>query len=381
MRNTKYEIRGRKGAALLVVLFIVMATTILSLGYLTRSDVELACGENMTLRTEMDYLAESALEHAKGLILSPQDIDSEYWAGAEQLQLLEGSNDYYDVNVVKLGNCNYRITCEAYRQNAGEKTGRSSLTAELRINPCIALWTGSTFNSKNRITIDGDVYCEGNPKGSGNINGDVFAKGEITADNIQGQKNQYVADAPVTLPPLEISYFSGGYYNGSQACTTYVSDANVHPAGSFNPTANNPAGVRYYNGALEMQGSVNITGMLIVDGDLTVSGTNNVITAVKNFPALLVNGALIIKTGSELEINGLAQVNQSISITGGDGIDIDVTGCLVIANGDINGASDNSIIEITASPDDAAIQIWADPDNCIRWTPAAGAFFRSIERN
>ncbi len=68
--------KKRKGVALLVVLFIVMAITILSLGFLSRSDIELACGENMILRTQMDYLAESGLEHARGLILNPQDIGS-----------------------------------------------------------------------------------------------------------------------------------------------------------------------------------------------------------------------------------------------------------------------------------------------------------------
>ena len=92
----------RKGVALLVVLFVVMTVTILSLGFLSQSDVELSCGENMILRTKMDYLAESGLEHAKGLLLNPQDIDGEYWTGAARQQLVSGSDEYYDVNMVKL---------------------------------------------------------------------------------------------------------------------------------------------------------------------------------------------------------------------------------------------------------------------------------------
>ena len=62
----------RSGAALLVVLFIIMAVTVLSLGFLVQSDVELACGQNMILRTQMDYTAESGIEHGKGLILIPR---------------------------------------------------------------------------------------------------------------------------------------------------------------------------------------------------------------------------------------------------------------------------------------------------------------------
>ena len=125
---------------MLVVLLIVMAVTVLSLGFLSRSDVELACGANMGLRTQNDYLAESGLEHARGLILNPQEIDSNYWSGETRQQLVAGSGDYYDVQVLKLGQCNYQITSEAYRESNGQEIGRSRLQAELRLDPCIAFW-------------------------------------------------------------------------------------------------------------------------------------------------------------------------------------------------------------------------------------------------
>jgi len=149
--NGKKNRTHRSGMALLVVLIIVMAITILSLGFLSRSDVELACGENMILRTQMDYLAESGLEHARGLILNPQDVSSEYWTGSDGLQLVSG-NDYYDVNVVKLGECNYQLTCDAYRMKNGERFGSSRLTGELRLDPCIAclLYTSPSPRDRTR---------------------------------------------------------------------------------------------------------------------------------------------------------------------------------------------------------------------------------------
>ena len=168
---------NRRGAALLVVLFVVMVATILSLGFLSRSDVELACGGNMILRTQMDYLAESGLEHARGLILNPQDVGSEYWAGDVRQQLVAGTDDYYDVNVVKLGECNYQITCDAYREKSGEKIGRSSLEAELRLDPCIAYWADTDATIWQGITIAGDVDCNGVLTNNGAIDGDVFANG------------------------------------------------------------------------------------------------------------------------------------------------------------------------------------------------------------
>jgi len=145
--NNQLSTINRKGAALLVVLFIVMAVTILSLGFLSRSDVELACGQNMILRTQMDYLAESGLEHARGLLVNPPDPNLGYWPGAGGLQIVENSNDYYDVYVQPPfvdprdpNVCDYEITCTAYRKKGGERVGESILKAELHIDPNIAYW-------------------------------------------------------------------------------------------------------------------------------------------------------------------------------------------------------------------------------------------------
>ena len=133
----------RRGVALLMVLLIVLAVTIVATGFLARADVEMACGENMALRTQMDQLADSALEHARGMLLHPQDVPAAYWTGATQLQLIDGSGDYYDVQIVRdacepSDYCTYNVTCEAYRLKGSEKTGSSPLSAQLRLDPCIA---------------------------------------------------------------------------------------------------------------------------------------------------------------------------------------------------------------------------------------------------
>jgi hypothetical protein len=372
----------QKGAALLVVLFVVMVIAVVSLGFMSRSDVELACGENMMLRTQMDHLAESGLEHAKGLILTPQDIGTEYWVGDVGQQLVSGGDDYYDVNVVKLGECNYQMTCAAYRVKNGECIGRSSLTAELRIDPSIALWCGTDTSISDRITVNGDIYCGGNLSGDGNIGGDVFASGGITATNVVGRKNETVTQAPVTWPGLQVVDFSSQYYIGSILHPTYIVDSNIHPGGTFLPPAGNPAGVRYCTGDIELPGNVSIQGMLVVNGSLRISGANNVITAVKNFPALLVSGEVIMEDGGALQINGLAQIGQRLVITdGAENIDIDVLGALFIAAGGIDGAVSGTVnINITSAPLTAAIQTWPVANSCTRWTPAGGAFFRSIAR-
>lgn len=348
--NLKLETKNskllhRKGVALLVVLFIVMAITVVSLGFLSRSDVELVCGDNMALRTQMDYLAESGLEHARGLILSPQEVSSEYWTGGIGQQITVGS-DYYDVQVNRddsdpADRCNYIIDCNAYRLRNGEEIGQSNIRAQLRLDPCIAFWTGVTTTISQRITINGDVYCGGNVYNSGYINGDVFANGIISGGNIEGRKNVLVAQPPISWPDIQVNNFSPTYRVITASYIPDVIDTYVHPSGTFTPSAGNPRGVRYRNGDVELPGNVNIQGALVVDGTLRVSGANNIVTAVKNFPAILVTGDLIIGPGGRLEVAGLGVLSGKMQVSS-DGTIVNVLGGIFAQNGIAETTSDSS---------------------------------------
>jgi cytoskeletal protein CcmA (bactofilin family) len=374
--------RARPGVALLIVLFIVMAIMILSLGFVSRSDVEMSCGQNMLLRTQMDYLAESGLEHARGLILNPQDVTGAgYWMGGTNLQLTSG-NDYYNVVVTRDADdlCNYIIDCNAYRLEGTERTGLSRLHAELRIDPCIAYWVGSSTTVLSATIIKGDVYCGGNLTNSGTINGDAFATGTING-TITGRKNESVSSAyPVAWPGLVSADFGPTlYYIGSKSYYVDVpADANSL-AGTYGTSGTNRAGIWYCAGNANMPGGATINGTLVVTGDLTVSGANNVVTAEPNFPALLVGGQVLMKNGGSLQINGLAQIEQQITADPNTtNASISVTGGLFIANGGI--ISDKVNINISADPVMASIEIWPVPGTPKRWSPAAGAFFKGITR-
>ncbi|MFX0199632.1 MAG: hypothetical protein ACFFCW_26210 [Candidatus Hodarchaeota archaeon] len=379
--NAKNSKKVRPGVALLVVLFIVMAITILSLGFVSRSDVELACGQNMLMKTQIDYLAESGLEHAKGLILNPQDVDSSvYWEGGTSLQLTSGS-DFYEVKVERDTSdlCNYIIDCSSYRLEGPERTGLSRLQAVLRIDPCIAYWVGSNTTVSPQMTINGDVYCDDNLINDGTINGDVFATGTISGTNIEGQKIT-VTEAPVAWPNLISTDFGLTYYIGSTPYSAEeVVDANHPTGGPFNPTGTNPAGIRYSNSNVNIPGDVNINGTLVVNGTLRISGLNNVITAEKNFPALLVTEQVIMEDGASLVIQGLAQIQGPITFDPNViYASLQVKGGLFINNGGIEGITSGSVV-VSADPAIASIETWpgSAPN---RWRPMAGAFYRSIER-
>jgi len=385
--NRNKKTSARSGAALLVVLIIVMVITITSLGFLSRSDVELACGENMVVRTQMDYLAESGLEHARGLILNPQDIDRsptyQYWTGGTGLQLQAG-NDSYDVTVLQdaADRCNYDINCISYRRALdGTEIGRSHLQAVLRLDPCIAYWTGSSTTVQSSMTINGDVYCGGTltNNGIGNIDGDAFATGQING-TITGRRNESVtAGYPVAWPGLVIASFGPTqYYIGSTAYWADPVDAN-ELTGPFVPSGTNPAKIWYCASDVNMPGNVIINGTLVVNGDLTVSGANNLIVAEPNFPALLVSGQVQMKDASRLGLQGLAQIGQTITIDpSATSATITVTGALFINGEGIT--SPKITANVIAAPAIAAIETWWPAGTANRWGPTAGAFFKSIIR-
>ena len=134
----------REGIALLMVLFIIMAATILSLGFLSRSDTELACGDNMILRTQMDYLAESGLEYARGLVINDSNLPANWTANRRQLC---SGGDYYNVSVSRLNSPHdpnqphsFGITATAYREKSGRRIGSSVLVAKLYVHPSNGLF-------------------------------------------------------------------------------------------------------------------------------------------------------------------------------------------------------------------------------------------------
>ncbi len=332
--NTRYKKTTRDGAALLVVLFIIMVITVLSLGFLSRSDVELACGENMILRTKVDYLAESGLEHARGLILNPQDISSEYWTGGTGQQLVAGSDDYYDLEVIcddsdPMDYCNYIIDCNAYRLKMGERIGFSSIRANLRLDPCIALWTGSDTAILNGVTINGDVFCDGALTNAGTLNGDVFA--ETYSGSKTGQYKS-VEDLSLSWPRVTVTDFTSNY-NIENISSGSISGQTL---GSLDPVR-----VCYHNNNLELAGNVQINGMLLVEGDLVIQNNQNIITAAKNLPALLVTGDLIIKANSELEVSGLAVIDGDMRVNAGS-VGVNILGGLFIQGTLIETTSDSS---------------------------------------
>jgi hypothetical protein len=383
MRRIKKKII-RRGSVLIVVLFIVMAITILSLGFLTKSNVELACGENMIIKAEMDYLAESGLEHAKGLILNPQDFSTGYWTGAASQQMSAGSDCYYDVNVVKTGEYNYQVDCLAYKQKAGERIARSSLEAELRLNPCIAYYQQNKKEIWSQITINGDAYFCDDVTVYGKIKGDVYSAKSVYVSlpgSIDGQDYSLYSGSAISAPAISYSNFSSSYYIGSTSYSVQQIASGEYVNLQLGPSLSNPAGVYYCNGNIDLRGTVQINGMLVVKDDMKIrDGAVVTINSVRNFPALLVGYDLSFEEDNgRLDVTGFTKIENHIDMKNKLGCVLNIWGSLyIMGDGIINTA--NTLITITAKQEQGAIEFWPAAGTAIRWSPAAGAFYKSIKR-
>ena len=311
------RIHRSSGVALLMVLLIVVAITILATGFLASTDTELACGANTLLRVQMDQLAQSGLEHAKGLLLHPQEVSSTCWPGAAAQQLVTPSSDYYDVTVVRDANestnyCTYNIACDAYRRKDTGKTGESRLWAQLRLDPCIGLWIGAATTTTlwNGLTVRGDVYSRDGLVNLGTIDGDVFAASLTGAGSRTGQLNPQTLS--LVWPAITVADFTLRYTYGTLSGQTF---------GPYDPPR-----VCYSSTSLTLSGGTQIHGMLLVQGNLTISGPNNIITAGKNLPALYITGDLVVEKNASLTIAGLAVAGRDIRI--GDNTTVSVLGGL-----------------------------------------------------
>jgi cytoskeletal protein CcmA (bactofilin family) len=375
---------SRDGAALLIVLFVVMAVTVLSLGFLARSSIQMAAGQNMAVRMQMDFLAQSALTHAKTLIMNPQDVTTGidgYWQGGSALQIAAG-DDYYDIAITRsaagaTNRCTYDIQCQGYRMPAGEKIAQSNLTVQLRLDPYIAYWAGGAATIPANVTINGDIYCSGNVTNNGTINGDVFTSGALTG-SAAGQSYP-LAQANVDWPAINTAIFSPNYYINT---TAYIPENLNNPNcadTSFVPTAGNPSGIVYRGGDLTLGQNVVIDGTLVVNGDLTVQGPGNIITADKNFPALVVNGDIVIELAGQLTTNGLIQTNTMT--VRADAANVTILGALFIQNGAMTVEPGYSgSINITAAPMAASLKIYPASGTVKKWSPVGGAFFKHVRR-
>ena len=236
------------------------------------------------------------------------------------------------------------------------------------------------------MVITGDAYFGSSNTNYGDIYGDVYCAGTLTNGlygDIQGQLYQNVSSAPINPPGILPADFSLVYYIGSDVYSVgQLVPGDYYTALTLSPNGSNPAGVYYCNGNITFLNTVNINGTLIVKDDLSIKGNGDVIIqAVKNFPALIIGGKLHIDAATvKLTTTGYTQVGDHIDMHNRLNSSITVNGALYILDDGIKNTL-TAYLTVTGMPQKTGLAMWSSGGNLTRWSPAAGAFYKTIARN
>ncbi|HEX42349.1 MAG TPA: hypothetical protein ENN81_09870 [Phycisphaerales bacterium] len=230
-----------------------------------------------------------------------------------------------------------------------------ALTAVIRLDPCIAFYCGGDVKLlSSRITINGDVYVHGelNNSNRANINGDAYVdrySGNVR-DIVGSINDTEVSGITITSPALDPALYAQSYIPDANGQITLTNETLV-----FNDT-------------------------FVVNGNLIVNGGFLTINAPKNSPAMLLGGSLTLSNGATINITGYTQITGGIA-TAWD-TNLTICGALHLAvpasitvEIDIDGSGQ---VVVTADPMAAALRIPGSPVQ--DWSPAAGAFYKSITR-
>lgn len=383
--KTKYL--RRRGAALLIVLIVVMFTSIFAFSFISSSDSQLLIVKNLTEQSQVETCARAGLEHARSLIMRPWDAQltgKTYWQGANSCQLNSGSNFFYDITVAQAssGNtqsCSYEIVSSGYNSKANS---RCQFKAQLRLDPVVVLWVGDDWINSINTNVYGDVCVLGDIKGATNIDGDVYATGGIDLANVSGDEN-HSASAPILPMDIDVTDFSSSYYYGGNTYNVEQISTLKQDGLNLSASPSNPAGIFYCDGNLNLGSGNTINGTIFVRGYCEINGSGNMINSLRNFPAIVVGDNLQFKTeGSSLTASGLVQIANGIEIDPSvDTFTLDITGCLALLNSGLTGVANSATITVRVDPAKSAIQLWSSSSSYENWTNVCGGYFKSIIRD
>jgi hypothetical protein len=127
------------------VLFVIMAISVISLGLFARTDMNLACGRNLSLKVQTDSLAYSGLQCGRAMVLSPSaTVPLDAWSGPVVFDGLEGglhceltigipaSTATADPNLFTYL---YPVMCRAYKQVSADVQAESIVYGSLFHDP------------------------------------------------------------------------------------------------------------------------------------------------------------------------------------------------------------------------------------------------------
>lgn len=354
---------------MMLVVSVVALTVVLGAAMLASSSLHAQAQRNSNLAAAADALAESGIELACYYLLKPWKapaFNGVFWPGAQNISLGGSVPGTIDVSVAFLGTVSgrerYEITSTGRAPSAAGALPRT-LRAIIDIAPYFHPKYGAAFSSSSVAipsgsTITSDIQVDGALVNYGRITGTVRSRTWTNLGVFSGTFD-YLDEGEKTAIPTSKQIFDYRNYTWNGATYSAVRIPAAPAAGSvYGPTAANPAGVYYRDGAVTLAGYVTINGTLLVEGDLTMTGTGNVIRPAEGFPALIAQKGVDLRhsvlTTPDLTVNGLAWIGGSITssvVTGTVGPTpagtLTVNGALLMSGGVIQSSNFRGKVAVT----------------------------------
>lgn len=349
----------RRGYILIAVLGLAAIVTTMGLSFINAHATVAPMANNRFRAARARYLAESAAAVATHYLMVPPTTVSGWdsWTGTTGLSI-DATSDFADVAVVQDGADPYQYTITAtgvaHDFDGVTVLAKHTITAQVlrsrggkwRI-PYAYLATSNTW-IPSTAHIDGDLHANGSLAGQARCENDITATGAIawssawTPSSITPGADAFVA------PPVNAALYTNYSIKGENY-TAYTSwpynDIYRIEAETLNAqdwSATNPGRIIVVkSGDFILQSGVALNGTLVVQGNLLVQSGTAAITAVPDYPALVVTGNIGFRSANTtLRVTGSVLCGGLIE-DGGRAVNMRVTGACIVRGGfDTVGSGD-----------------------------------------
>jgi hypothetical protein len=370
---------------MLVVAVVAMAS-VLGLAILSSNALQVEASRGQEQVLQADALADSAMNVGLYYLQNIDDL-SKCPLGVSSQTLLNpipynetgtglGSKvaGRYDLQVKRIGMTRYLVTATGRATSAqGEVTRKIVGTVEVNYYGQAAAITGTSETTTLPFTtkITGDLYAAGPLINNGIVTGTIYGNnvsgsgsglvkstgtllvavvsplpliGGLLGDIVGGLLGLGGGGGSSTPPPGTVNHYTSYVYKNPQTgAGTTVNSVPAISAGTlfapnvgYVPSTANPAGVFVRDGDLDISGDFVLRGTLVVTGRLRILDDSRLtVTSSHGFPALVVDGDLVLRPKARFEAEGLVFTGGKagkVSL-GGFNSRLTVTGALITPGG------------------------------------------------
>lgn len=330
LRSRKGQARG--GFVLLMVMILMMVACVLGMAYLAAAATKAITAKDLNDASRAKYLAESGVQHGMCLL---KDNPAVLAGSSEENPLgpfhADDSDDSYCFYSVPDPNHMGRFTVTGIgltRDGEMRNTVSATLSwsGEENFSGGKAMVvSGSPVTIPSGLRINGNIVVKGSVINRGHVDGELRYTGTLTT---WGGTTLVppVKMASASVPSMSWSDYTdytlfGKDYDGVELYSELFQANDPLANGGAIRQATNPAGVVRHRAPFlktaTLTGGLKFQGTLVVNGNLIIDGGDIELKAQNGFPALVVNGYIVLTDRARVTIDGVVYTTRGIIPLGG----------------------------------------------------------------